>query len=76
MVLRESGALVVAGIGIGVALAALAARWIVALLYGLDPIDPASYVLAVGVLALVSIVAAWVPARRASLLTPTVALRE
>jgi ABC-type lipoprotein release transport system permease subunit len=47
-----------------------------ALLYGLRPWDPATLAFAACVLAAVSLIATWVPARRASRVTPTVALRE
>jgi ABC-type antimicrobial peptide transport system permease subunit len=46
------------------------------LLFGLESWDPTSFVAAGGALGLVSLVAAWIPARRASRLAPTIALRE
>jgi predicted permease len=75
MVLGESGVLLLAGMVTGVGLAIAASRWAASLLYGLDPWDPTSLVIAVVALGLVSFVAAWIPARRASRLPPTIALR-
>lgn len=75
MVLRESGLLLAAGVIVGVGLAALVSRYAASLLFGLDPYDPLSFLMAIGALGIVSLLAAWVPARRASRLTPTVALR-
>jgi ABC-type antimicrobial peptide transport system permease subunit len=76
MVLAESGVLLGVGVATGILLAVFASRWASSLLYGLEPWDPASFGLAVAALALVSLLAAWIPARRASRLTPTIALRE
>ncbi len=76
MVIAESGALVGVGIAAGVALAIVVSRWARALLYALQPWDPASLALAAGTLALVSLIAAWIPARRASHVEPSVALRD
>jgi ABC-type antimicrobial peptide transport system permease subunit len=76
MVLRESGLLLGAGLLAGVVLAMLAGRWAASLLYGLEPSDPASFCMAVGALGAVSLLAAWIPARRAARLVPTVALRD
>jgi len=75
MVLRESGLLLAAGVIVGVGLAALMSRWAASLLFGLEPYDPLSFVIAIVALGLVSLLAAWIPARRASRLTPTSALR-
>ena len=75
MVLNESGLLLLAGIVLGAGLAVGASRWAASLLYGLDPWDPTSLALAAGALGLVSLLAAWIPARRASRVAPTVALR-
>jgi putative ABC transport system permease protein len=76
MVLTESGLLLIVGVLAGLGLAVAAARYAGGLLFGLEPSDPLSFATAAGVLALVSLIAAWIPARRASRLAPTVALRE
>ena len=75
MVLRESTVLFVVGVLIGSALAVVASKWAANLLFALKPWDPASIAVAVGLLGSVSLLAAWIPARRASRVAPTVALR-
>jgi len=76
MVIAESGVLIAVGIVSGVAIAIVVSRWARTLLYALEPWDPSSLAVAGGTLALVSLLAAWIPARRASRVAPTVALRE
>jgi ABC-type antimicrobial peptide transport system permease subunit len=76
LVLAESGVLLFAGVVAGLALAFVASRYAESLLFGLEAWDPASFAIAAGALALVSIIAAWIPARRASRMAPTQALRE
>jgi putative ABC transport system permease protein len=76
MVLAESSVLVGIGVIAGVVVAITASRWVHALLYALEPWDPSSLAVAAGTLTLVSLIAAWLPARRASRVAPTVALRE
>jgi len=76
MVLAESAALLAVGVAIGVALAIVVSRYAASLLYGLTPLDPASFALGMSALGFVSLLAAWIPARRASRLVPSVALRE
>ena len=76
MVLVESCTLVAIGAAIGVVLATVALRYAAALLYGVRPLDATSFALGIIALALVSFLATWIPARRASRLAPTVALRE
>jgi len=75
MVLGESSVLLLVGVVIGVALAVAASRWAASLLFGLQPWDPMSIALGVAALGIVTLFAAWIPARRASRLAPTVALR-
>ncbi|HVD90662.1 MAG TPA: ABC transporter permease [Vicinamibacterales bacterium] len=76
MIVREAAVLLAAGLIIGAVLSVLAARTADTLLYGLKPWDPLTIALAMAGLAAVTLLASWVPARRASRLAPTVALRE
>jgi putative ABC transport system permease protein len=64
------------GIVFGIAGAALFARLLVAMLYGVSASDPRTYVgVSLGLL-VVALTAAWVPSWRAARVDPTVALRE
>ena len=76
MVMREAGALLAAGIVVGLLLAVAAARAATALLFGLHPGDPSTLAMAAGGLGLVAMLASYLPALRASRLEPTEALRE
>ena len=76
MIVREALVLLSVGVAIGIALSIASGRAVAALLYGLTPSDPTTMTAAVGGLALVSLLASWLPARRASRVPPTVALRE
>ena len=48
---------------------------VVKLLYGLSPADPGSLLAAVAMLVAIALLAGYLPARKASLVEPTVALR-
>lgn len=74
LVMRESMLLVVAGIAIGLAIAVAASRLITSLLFGLSPTDATTIVEAVALLAVVSAIAGYLPARRAARVDPLVAL--
>jgi ABC-type antimicrobial peptide transport system permease subunit len=76
LVMRESMVLVAAGIVVGLAVAIAASRFVATLLYNLPPTDVLSIALAIAVMALVSAVAGFIPARRASKVDPMVALHE
>ena len=76
MILGESLKLLLAGTIAGVGLAVLTSRYATALLFGLSPVDPLSFVIGTAVLAFVSLVACYVPAWRAARIDPTDALRE
>jgi putative ABC transport system permease protein len=76
MIVREAGMLLVAGVVIGTGLAIVAGRTATTLLYNVKPWDVATLASAVLMLSAVTLVASWLPARRAARLAPTVALRE
>jgi ABC-type antimicrobial peptide transport system permease subunit len=76
MILGETTGLVIVGLALGGGLAYAATRLIGSRLYGVDPQDPLTLALAAGLLLLVAISAAYVPARRASMLDPMAALRQ
>jgi putative ABC transport system permease protein len=76
MIMREAGTLLLAGLIVGGVASVGAAHWARALLFGLGPGDPATLAAAATALALVAIMASYVPAWRASRLEPTEALRE
>jgi putative ABC transport system permease protein len=67
--------LAVAGVIIGVALSLAAGRFISALLFGVHPADPLTFSAVAAALMATAMVAAWIPARRATRVDPMVALR-
>ena len=75
LVLRQGVVLALVGIGIGLATAFAMTRLLSSLLYGLAPTDPATFaVVAVGLVTL-TLVACFLPARRASRIDPMRVLR-
>jgi predicted permease len=75
MILKDSLALTCIGVLIGVPLAMLVGRALTSSLYGVKPMDVATYVFAVAGVALVALVASAVPAGRAASVDPIRALR-
>jgi predicted permease len=75
MVMRETILLVLVGIAIGVPVALGAARLISNQLFGLNPADPFSLIVAASVLIAVACLAGFLPARKASKVNPLIALR-
>ena len=76
MILRETAGVVAVGLGLGGGLAYAASRLIDSRLYGVAPQDPLTLALAIGLLLLVALSAAYLPAQRASKLDPMAALRQ
>jgi len=76
MVLRETSVMIVIGVVTGVAATFGATRLIAAKLYGLSPMDPVTIVASVLMLAVVALVAGYIPAARAARVNPVTALRH
>ena len=76
LVLREAAILAGVGIAAGLATALALSRTLSTLLFNLGPRDPLTFAAAPLVLLLTTLVAAWVPARRAARVDPIEALRS
>jgi ABC-type antimicrobial peptide transport system permease subunit len=74
--LRRGLVLALIGIGLGMSAAALVTPVMSALLYGVRPTDPVTYVGVAIALGVVTLLASYLPARRASRMPPVVALRS
>ena len=75
LVLRHGFLLTCAGIASGIAVAPALTRVMSALLFGVSPIDPLTYLAVATVLATVALLATYLPAHRAARVDPIVALR-
>jgi predicted permease len=73
--LRHGLLLTVAGIAIGIGIAMALTRVMSALLFGVNPTDPATYAAVSAGLGSVALIATWLPAWRASRVDPVAALR-
>jgi len=76
LVVRQGMRLTGLGVAIGLAAAVACSQAIATLLFGVSRLDPATYLGVLALLTGVSLVACWVPARRASRVDPVVALRH
>jgi putative ABC transport system permease protein len=76
MILREGLQLVLISLVVGIPTALMATRLIRSRLFGVSPHDPTTMVLASLTIVVVAVGATFVPARRASVIEPTLALRE
>ena len=76
MVVRQGFTLVAVGAAAGLAGAFAAGRAIESQLYGVSPADATSFAGAAALLAVAAMLAAWLPARRATHVDPVIALRQ
>ncbi|HXQ96832.1 MAG TPA: ABC transporter permease [Candidatus Limnocylindrales bacterium] len=76
LVLARGLRLAAIGLAIGLALSLAGTRLIGSLLFGVNPMDPLTFVAAALVLATVALAACWIPARRAMRIDPAEALRH
>jgi ABC-type lipoprotein release transport system permease subunit len=75
MILREGAVMLAGGVLLGVLLAAATGKLISGMLYNVGALDPLAFTLAPIVLTAAALLATWLPARRATLVDPMIALR-
>jgi putative ABC transport system permease protein len=75
IVLRRGVVLTFIGLAVGLAGAMLCSRLMASLLYGMHPTDPATFIVVSVIVASASLIATYVPARRATKVAPTIALK-
>jgi predicted permease len=76
LILREGLNLTLLGISLGLISAAVLTRFLSSFLYGVTPHDPVAFIAVALLLAIVTLIACWLPARRATKVDPMIALRH
>jgi putative ABC transport system permease protein len=76
LIVRESVAMVVVGLAVGVVGGIALTRLLGSLLYRVSPVDPLTFIAMAGVLFAAGWVAAWIPARAGSRVDPMVTMRS
>ena len=75
LMLRRGLALTVVGVSVGLIAAAAVSRYLQAMLFGLVPLDPTTFVTVALLFGFVAVLATYLPARRAANVDPVIALR-
>ena len=75
MILREGSAMLAAGLLLGLLLAFATGKLVSSMLYQVSSLDPVAFTVAPIVLAAAGLLATWLPARRATRISPMAALR-
>ena len=75
MFLREGALTIASGIALGLLFAVLTGQVLRGLLYEIGPLDPIAFIAAPFLLAAAALIATWLPARRATHIAPSIALR-
>jgi ABC-type antimicrobial peptide transport system permease subunit len=76
LVIKEGATLSAAGITVGIVGAMSVTRWLASQLYGVTATDPATYISVAGTVAVVTLIASYIPTRRAMRVDPIVVLRD
>lgn len=76
LMVKEGARPALAGLGVGVVAALVGSSALRGMLYGVSPTDPKTFVALPVALGVVSLLASWIPSRRATRVSPTEALRE
>lgn len=75
MVVGQGVRVLAVGVALGLLTAAASTRALQSLLFGIDALDPLTFIGVAGAMVLVGLTAAWVPARRASRVDPVEAIK-
>jgi len=76
LVVTSAARVTVVGVAVGLIGAAIVSRWIATLLFGVEPLDPMTFVVASVVLTVTAAIATAAPALRASRVDPVVTFRS
>jgi ABC-type antimicrobial peptide transport system permease subunit len=75
-VLGQAAGIALVGVAVGLGATLASTRVLSSLLFGIEPHDPLTLGLAVGMIAVTTLIASYLPARRASRIDPTMVLRS
>ncbi|MEP6956135.1 MAG: FtsX-like permease family protein, partial [Chthoniobacterales bacterium] len=75
MIVREGTFMLAAGVAIGLLLAAATGKLLSGILYEVGALDPVAFITAPLLLGIATLIATWLPARRATKISPMAALR-
>jgi putative ABC transport system permease protein len=75
LVLGQGAVLLLAGIGLGLIASFICTRFFASLLFGVGPTDPLTFLITPALLSVVGVLACYIPARRATKVEPSAALR-
>jgi putative ABC transport system permease protein len=76
LVLLPSLAMILAGVGLGLAVSIAAGRLLQRSVAGMQPAEPSTFAITIAVMVTAALAASFVPARRASRIDPMSALRQ
>ncbi|MGC2764755.1 MAG: ABC transporter permease [Candidatus Acidiferrum sp.] len=76
LIMREGFVLAAVGVALGMGFGFLFTRFLRTLLFGVEPLDPATFIVVAVLLGLIALAACYIPARRAMRVDPMVALRH
>ena len=76
LVLRQAAVVLAIGLVAGIAGAMVLGRWLSSLVFEISPSDPRILLATASLLTITGLVAAWLPARRASRVAPRIAMQE
>jgi ABC-type antimicrobial peptide transport system permease subunit len=74
-ILRQALLLSLAGVAVGLPVALVLTRFVRSMVYGIEPHDPVTLIVGAATMIIVTVLAAWIPIRRATGIDPMEALR-